>query len=66
MGIIAGLCKLFVITLTQVTSILYNNALCTLNTEILMNTAFLLCLNNLVRKYIRRILRNYFRNGYIS
>jgi len=46
-GIAAGIFLLYVTLMTMVTSMLYNNAICTSNTELFMNSAVLLFLNDL-------------------
>jgi len=46
-GITAGVSLLFVTTMTLMTSIIYNKAICTSNTELFMNSAALLFLNDL-------------------
>merc|ERR1712003_85040 len=46
-GITAGVSLLFVTVMTLFTSILYNKAICTSNTELFMNSAALLFLNDI-------------------
>merc|ERR1712003_106585 len=58
-GITAGVLVLFVTLTTLVTSLFYNKAICTSNTELFMNTAVLLFLNDLDERIydaLRKIL----------
>jgi len=54
-GITAGISLLFVTVTTMVTSIIYNAAICTSNTELFMNSAVLLFLNELDEKLYKAL-----------